>query len=879
MASRRKKKSGELDEILQMFGFLLRTEVQGIVLVLLSVFTLLSLFTNSRGSVTGAWIDLVRRLTGDGVWGVPLLTGALGLWMVIRAVEKMPDLPWQKPTGVLLIFLAYITGAALVSPTFVRMAQAEQGEAGGWIGYYLADFLEAALSLWGAWAAVTALAVLGIVFLTDRLLLDLILDSWDALSDTLAERNTSLGERAPGEQAQGERMPDIQPALPMPSGEIPAWKRLLDRFRRQPNDDAGHWVGLPAGMTGKTAAAPTQQTPTHSPPLAASASNAARQPLTPASEEAALSPRIVGGVQQWQLPRLADMLDSWDRYVDSDEDIRRRGRLIEDTLALFGVPADFEGVNAGPTVTQFLIRPGYVERTIRGETKKTKIKVSKIAGLANDLALALAASNVRIEAPIPGTNYVGIEVPNSASNNVGLKELMESETYQAAQQKYKLPIALGEDVKGKPLVADMARMPHLLIAGATGTGKSVCINSIIGCLLLTHTPETLRFLMIDPKMVELSNYNGVPHLLSPVVTEVDRAAGVLFWAVKEMERRYQLLSKANARDLERYNAILRKEGQEVLPFVVIVVDEMADLMMAAPEEVEKHICRLAQMARAVGIHLIIATQRPSVDVITGLIKANFPSRIAFAVTSQTDSRVILDVPGADRLLGRGDMLFMAPDSSKLERLQGTWLHDDETNRIVRYWKGIRSLENYAPPTLPDVTVPVVSPLPGEFPSAPDPVGATPPAPVNNPANDWANPYVSGRPQKSGPQIGDPMVQPLFDQIETIKAVDARDDLFDEAVAAVQDAGRGSTTLLQRKLRIGYSRASRLVEQLEQAGVLGPDLGGNAGREVIQAGAAPPRAAPPRQGTPAGQRPTGKNDGLLEPRIIGGEDDPPTRVWM
>ncbi len=851
MATRRKKKSSQLDEILQMLGFLLRTEVQGVVLVLLSVFTLLSLFTNSRGSITGAWIDLVRSLTGDGVWGVPLLTGALGLWMVIRAVDKMPDLPWQKPTGVLLIFLAYITGVTLVSPGFVRMAQAEQGEAGGWIGFYLADFLEAALSLWGAWAAVTALAVIGLVLLTDRLLLDLCLDSWDALADLLGERQT----------VRGERMPDIQPALPMPSGEIPAWKRLLDRFRRQPDDDTGHWVGLPAGLAGKNpATAPQQNVPAQAAP--APASGAARQPLTPASGEAALSPRIVGGVQQWQLPRLADMLDSWDRYVDSDEDIRRRGRLIEDTLALFGVPADFEGVNAGPTVTQFLIRPGYVERTIRGETKKTKVKVSKIAALANDLALALAASNVRIEAPIPGTNYVGIEVPNSASNNVGLKELMESDVFQAAQQKAKLPIPLGEDVKGKPVVADLTRMPHLLIAGATGTGKSVCINAIIGCLLLTHTPETLRFLMIDPKMVELSNYNGVPHLLSPVVTELDRAAGVLFWAVKEMERRYQLLSKANARDLERYNAILRKEGQEVLPFVVIVVDEMADLMLAAPEEVEKHICRLAQMARAVGIHLIIATQRPSVDVITGLIKANFPSRIAFAVTSQIDSRVILDVPGADRLLGRGDMLFMAPDSSKLERLQGTWLHDDETNRIVRYWKGIRSLENYTPPPLPDVTAPVGNPLPG----APDPVIAAP-APAKT--NDWADPYVTGGPQKSGP-----LVQPIFEQIEQIKAVDARDDLFGEAVTVVQEAGRGSTTLLQRKLRIGYSRASRLVEQLEQAGILGPDLGGNQGREVIQ-----PHAPPSRQGTPAGQRPTGKDEGLLEPRIIGEDTDPPTRVWM
>jgi len=834
MATRRKKKqSSEIDGIFHMLGFLLRSEVQGVVLVLLSVFTLLSLFTNSRGSITGAWIDLVRSLSGDGVWGVPLLTGVLGLWMVIRAVEKMPDLPWQRPAGVLLVFVAYITGSTLVSPGFVRLAQAEQGEAGGWIGFYVAEFLEAALSLWGAWAAVTAIAVIGLVLLTDRLLLDLCLDSWDALADLWDEWRT--GRR--------EHRPDMQPALPMPSGALPLWKRWLHRLR---GDDAStspaHWAspGLRLGQTG-----PARQP-------ASTPSGAAHPPLTPASSEAALSPRIVGGVQQWQLPHVDDMLDAWDRYVDSDEDIRRRGRLIEETLALFGVPADFEGVNAGPTVTQFLIRPGYIERTVRGEIKKTKVKVSKIAALANDLALALAASNVRIEAPIPGTNYVGIEVPNSASNNVGLKELMESDVFRTAQEKARLPIALGEDVKGKPVVADLARMPHLLIAGATGTGKSVCINSIVGCLLLTHTPETLRLLMIDPKMVELSIYNGVPHLLSPVVTELDRAAGVLFWAVKEMERRYQLLSKAKARDLERYNAILRKQSQEVLPYVVIVVDEMADLMMAAPEEVEKHICRLAQMSRAVGIHLLVATQRPSVDVITGLIKANFPSRIAFAVTSQTDSRVILDTPGAERLLGRGDMLYMAPDASKLDRLQGTWLHDDETSRIVRYWKGIRSLENYTPPPLPDVTAPVDNPLPG--------VGPVP-GPSQSGARAWDDPYLA-----PGAPASEPLVQPLFEQIEQIKAVEARDDLFVEAVQAVQAAGRGSTTLLQRKLRIGYSRASRLVEQLEQAGILGPDLGGNQGRALLQAAESEPR-------------PAHQNEGLLEPRIIGGEDDTPPRIWM
>ena len=518
------------------------------------------------------------------------------------------------------------------------------------------------------------------------------------------------------------------------------------------------------------------------------------------------------------------MLDFWDRSIDSDDLIRYRGRLLEETLALFGVPADFEGVNAGPTVTQYLIRPGYTERTVRGETKRTKVKVSKIASLSNDLALALAARTVRIEAPIPGTSYVGIEVPNTESNNVGLKELMEGEEFDTLQARGRLPIALGEDVRGKPVVTDLARMPHLLIAGATGTGKSVCINSIIGCLLLTHTPETLRLLMIDPKMVELTVYNGTPHLLSPVVTDVDRASGVLFWCIKEMERRYQLLNKAGVRDLERFNAYLRKLGEEILPYVVVIIDEMADLMMAAPEEVEKHVIRLAQMARAVGIHMIIATQRPSVDVITGLIKANFPARIAFAVTSQIDSRVVLDVPGAENLLGRGDMLFMAPDASKLERLQGAFLDDAETNRIVRYWQNFHSLETYIQEQ--------EGKGPGREESEQFPLFT--PDSLSSPIEEREVPAAEGTPPRSEGESLQLRLNRMTGRAPcVIRRRTARPGTgyFDEAVQVVSEAGRGSVTILQRKLRVGYNRASRLVEQLEAAGILGPDRGRSQGREV------------------------------------------------
>jgi S-DNA-T family DNA segregation ATPase FtsK/SpoIIIE len=386
----------------------------------------------------------------------------------------------------------------------------------------------------------------------------------------------------------------------------------------------------------------------------------------------------------WHLPSIGDMLINRERKAEDDEYIRSQGRMIQETLALFGIPADFEGAYQGAVVTQYLIKPGYVERKVKGEVKQIKVKVAKIAGLANDLALALAAPSVRIEAPVPGTSCVGVEVANQQLNIVSLKELMESDVFQ--QSKGRLRIVLGEDVKGQAVISDMTRMPHLLIAGATGSGKSVCINSIISCLLLTVTPERLHLLMIDPQNMGLSIYNGIPHLRNSVITEIDKGVSAIFGVVREMERRYSQCSKVGARDLVRYNEYLSKRNEQILPHIVVIINELADLMMAFPDEAEKYICRLAQMGRAVGIHLIISTQRTSVDVITGLIKASFPARIAFAVTSQIDSRVILDIPGAERLLGRGDMLFFPPDANRLERLQGAFIDDEEINRIVYYWK-------------------------------------------------------------------------------------------------------------------------------------------------------------------------------------------------
>lgn len=460
-------------------------------------------------------------------------------------------------------------------------------------------------------------------------------------------------------------------------------------------------------------------------------------------------PRTPPRPEDWALPPIS-MLQLSEQVEVSEVDARQRAKVIENTLKSFGVDALVREINPGPTVTQFALEPG------------VGTKVARITSLQNDLALALAAPSIRIEAPVPGQSRVGLEIPNAQAASVLLRDVMDSGAFH--NTKGKLKLALGRDVTGRAVVGDLARMPHLLIAGATGAGKSVCLNSIIAGLLFQHTPDELRFLMVDPKMVELKTFDGVPHLVWPVVTEMDKVVGVLKYAVGEMERRYKEFSELGIRNLDGYNRKLEAEGKPKLARMVVIIDELADLMMAAPEEVEASICRLAQMARAVGIHLILATQRPSVDVVTGLIKANFPSRIAFAVSSQIDSRVILDMPGAERLLGRGDMLFVGPDSVKPSRVQGTFVADEEIDAVVNHWKSMQ---------------------PAEY---------------------------------------DQEVGRMLDS-ETRKAENPDEDpLFKQALALAETHGRLSTSLLQRKLRIGYNRAARLMDALKASGELDTELG-------------------------------------------------------
>ncbi len=447
------------------------------------------------------------------------------------------------------------------------------------------------------------------------------------------------------------------------------------------------------------------------------------------------------------------------------EELQTNGDMLVQTLKSFGVTARIVDISRGPSVTRYELQPA------------AGVKISKITNLSDDIAMNLAASGVRIEAPIPGKAAVGIEVPNKTRSVVRMRDLMESNTFTMA--KSKLTVALGRDLAGAVAVADLAKMPHLLIAGTTGSGKSVCVNSMIVSILYKSTPDEVRFLLIDPKVVEFGVYNGIPHLLVPVVTDPRKAAGALNWAVTEMLKRYKIFAQCNVRDLAGYNRLAQErgykdeDGQPMLhmPQIVIIIDELSDLMMAAPNEVEDSICRLAQMARAAGMHLVVATQRPSVDVVTGLIKANIPSRIALTVSNGVDSRTILDSVGAEKLLGQGDMLFSPIGAQKPMRIQGCFVSDSEIESIVNFLKKSQN-SDYDENIMDEIEKNAVAEHKGE--------------------------------ESGNTDSGDPMMN--------------------DAIKCVVEAGQASTSLLQRRLRLGYARAGRLIDEMEQMGIVGPHEG-------------------------------------------------------
>ncbi|MEK7101447.1 MAG: DNA translocase FtsK [Patescibacteria group bacterium] len=466
----------------------------------------------------------------------------------------------------------------------------------------------------------------------------------------------------------------------------------------------------------------------------------------------------------WHYPPHSLLADSGFGKADRG-DTKANAGTIERTLEAFGISAKVVEVNLGPAVTQYALEVAI------------GTKLSKISALSNDMALALAAptGQIRIEAPIPGRSLVGIELPNRAPEFVGLRRMLESDSFK--QHKSKLAVALGLDVSGNPIVADIAKMPHVLIAGATGSGKSVCVNAFIASLLFRSSPQEVNFIMVDPKRVELTVFNGIPHLLSPVIVEPAKVLSALKWATAEMDRRYKLFAEVGARNVDAYNEL---SGFQALPYIVIVIDELADIMLYAQVEVEDTITRIAQMARATGIHLVLATQRPSVDIITGLIKANIPTRIAFAVSSMIDSKVIIDQPGAEKLLGRGDMLYIPPDQAKPTRIQGAFVSDKEIHQLIDFLKK----QGVAPHYTEEVTT-----MP-----------------------------ISG---KSGGR-GSAFIAPNGEN---------RDVLFEDSLRLILSAGSGSASFLQRKLSIGYARAARILDELHQAGFIGPADGAKP-REVL-----------------------------------------------
>jgi S-DNA-T family DNA segregation ATPase FtsK/SpoIIIE len=477
-------------------------------------------------------------------------------------------------------------------------------------------------------------------------------------------------------------------------------------------------------------------------------------------------------VRDEHLPPLSILkVDSGSRVTEKE--INRAAGLIEKTLGDFGIPAKVVDFRTGPAVTQFAVEPGYLEQIgADGSSKRNKVRVSQISALSNDLALALSAAALRIEAPVPGKSYVGIEVPNRSQAIVRLRPVLESDVFQTMESS--MAIGLGRDVAGAPVAADLSSMPHLLIAGTTGSGKSVCITALATCLAMNNTPTDLRLVLIDPKMVELIRFNGLPHLYGKVETDLERITGVLRWCTIEMDRRYVLLQEERARDLETYNRKVRKKkGKKTLPRIVVMIDELADLMLLAPDQTERTLVRLAQMARATGIHLVVATQRPSTDILTGLIKANFPGRISFAVASGVDSRVILDGPGADTLLGKGDMLYLAPEAAAAVRLQGVFVDDHEIEKLIRYW-----------------------------------------------ADNWEH--------ESTAEEESPWESLLARQA----ALEDKDQVLEQAIEVVKQTGEASASMLQRRLRIGYPRAARLMDELEELGVVGEARSGGKTREVL-----------------------------------------------
>ena len=675
----------------------------GVILIAAALMSLLALGGYTRGALLTPWSDVLSLQFGWGAYLVVLAIGYVGLALLRR---DSLSIGWGRLFA--LELASFLTLGLLAASGGNSLLRAEAGADGGRIGWGIVTLFWRVDKLVGT----VILFVMWLLALMTGLGLWAVLERWLL---TLANENPPVTMAA--------RM-EVQEAAPM---------------EKRPREPRKKSTPLPPEFR-KSLRLPDHED---------------KKPSAPRDRDA-------------RLPSLSILLADQNTRPD-ERTINQTAGMIEKTLAEFGIVSTVIGFRVGPTVTQFAVQPGFMKRagTTEEEAQQIKVRVAQIASLQKDLALALSAERLRIEAPVPGKPYVGIEVPNTYSSVVRMRSILETDAFHKIGKP--LAMALGRDISGQPVVADLARMPHLLIAGATGSGKSVCITALAACLAMNNSPEDLRMVMIDAKMVELLRFNGLPHLYGKVETNIERILGVLRWVVVEMEHRYRLLEGAHARDLETYNrGLARKKEGTPLPRIVVLIDELADLMMSAPDQTEHNLVRLAQMARATGIHLIVATQRPSTDVVTGLIKANFPARLAFGVASGVDSRVILDTSGAENLLGRGDMLFLNPEVGNPVRAQGVMITDMEIERLVAHWQKAVEVSTDAPP--------------------------------------WEK----------------LLIEPDENEDE---------GLIEQAIAIVRQSQRASASLLQRRLRIGYPRAARLLDQLEEMGVVGPSQGGGKERNV------------------------------------------------
>ena len=731
--------------------------------------------------VFGAWLAYLSfMLAGVTAYLLPLLFGVLGALLVFKKERRS----WRRTLWVLVLFLAAVCVVELTAPVWqMRVQQLNVGHAGGELGWFMADGLFIRfLGRAGTWVVSLALLLAGPIFLFDIQPVEV----WHKIRD-LAGR---LSARA-GTAIRDVR--DRQQALDRERRELEKRRKQLEKKVGKLGKTSGgvslaRTVDTPEGEApvpepiGAIVEAPEEVAEEAPPPrrMPRFEKPAKRPAPAPTPETSlAVSAPAARTAQNFTLPSI-DFLEAPGKGAVpgmASSDMDAVAAVLEETLHDFGIDCRVTNVECGPVVTRYEVLPA------------AGVRVERIGALSNNIALALKAISVRVQAPVPGKGVVGIEVPNAKTSVVRLRELLESNKWK--QSGMALPLALGKDVAGREMIADLAEMPHLLIAGATGAGKTVCMNSLLAGLLMTRTPDELRLMLIDPKIVEFTPYNGLPHLVVPVITDAKKVGIGLRWAITEMEKRYKMFARAGVKNIRGFNSrpivqqpeLFEPEDPDApprepavperLPYIVVVVDELADLMLAAQAEIENHIARLAQLSRAVGIHMIIATQRPSVNVITGTIKANFPARIAFQVAQKVDSRTILDAVGAEKLLGKGDMLFLPPGTSKLVRAQGCLTEDREIHGIVEF------LRNQTTP-------------------------------------------------EYEPEIHEKMESKSVD-LPNIE--DHEDELFDAAVEVIRQTRRASTSSLQRRLRIGYTRAARLMDILEEKGIVGPPQGSDP-REIL-----------------------------------------------